>query len=157
MKLTSSIVASEFVLSSRAIPFPVAHHRPRHANVASRASERLLGTPGPVRRDRATLVRPVLAIRSPVADEEPADTYPRAFALERASRASRLPRCAATPVPPIFTLAYSIDASGMGIGRSTLEIGDAIVAQSDRGERWRWHGACRVHFSIRLDWRRCEK
>lgn len=130
--LTSSIAASEFVLPSRAIPLPVAHHRPRHANVASRASERLFGTPRSFPRDRATLVRAVLAIRSPVADEEPADTYPRASALERASRASRLPRCAATPVPSIFALAYSIDASGMGIGRSTLEIGDAIVAQADR-------------------------
>lgn len=131
-RLTSSIVAPDFVFSSRAVPLPVAHHRSRHANVALRASKRLLGTPRSFPRDRATLVRAVLAIRSPVTDEEPADTDPRAFALERASRASRLPRCAATPVPSIFTLAYPVDASGMGIGRSTLEIGDAFVAQSDR-------------------------
>lgn len=102
----SSIVAADFVLAARTVAVAIAEARPRYADVAIVASERLqrAAVAG------AFLVGTVGAIGAAVTDEEPADAAARRSALERARRAAGPPRVA-TAIRWETAVAHAVDAT----------------------------------------------
>lgn len=129
---TSSIVAARLVLAVRTVLLAVADRRPRHADVAHVAPERLSRTLGVAPLVPASFVRAVAAVRPSVAHEEPADALAGASALEGAGRASGVSRGAAALVPSVAAaVADTVDAPRVRIGQSTLRVGDALLSKTD--------------------------